>query len=222
MSFLWRPSGLNYLDSPLGWAPAVLSHVSLFVALPRLDFLQEVVKQELSRGFPEKKIQEAVLQTYLFVGFPRTINAFTALSSLWKTPPEAFEVHLDPEIREKRGRAFCRQIYRENYEKLLSQMERLHPDLKRYMIEEGYGKILAREGLSPLEREFGILPILLCLEVERQLHSHLLGTYYLGASFVQLELLFYHLEGPLSSEKLASGLALLTTLKGKYTCTDIA
>ena len=219
---MWSPQ-LSYYQkeqSQLTFEEAVFIHLGLFLALPQLKHLKELVVLALDQGIEERKIQEILLQSYLFIGFPRTINALGAVKNLWKTPLEAFEKELDRKTKQQRGEALCQKIYGANYPKLLENMEKLHPDLKIYMIEEGYGKILSRAGLNPLEREMGILPILVLTEVQQQLHSHFLGAYYLGASFAKLEALLEHLKEFLSEQQLTPAFQLLTQLKGRESCFD--
>jgi 4-carboxymuconolactone decarboxylase len=58
----------------------------------------------------------------------------------------------------------------------------LHPDLERWMVEFGYGRVLARPGLSPRERELVTVASLAALGWERQLVSHVLGALRVGAT----------------------------------------
>lgn len=208
----WLPKKEDYLQSTLPLELAVLSHLGLFTAIPKLDFLKTLVTFAIDWRINEIKLQEALLQSYLFLGFPRAINALSSVQSVWKNPPQSFESEISREIFQKRGEQLCEKIYGANYTKLLRHMTAIHPDLKRYMIEEGYGKILSREILNPLEREFAILPILIFMEVPKQLHSHLLGTLYLGASAQQIESLFQHLLGPLEEITLRSAQEIFRSL----------
>ena len=50
------------------------------------------------------------------------------------------------------------------------------------MVEEGYGKVLGRPGLSVQDRELCIVAQLVGLDVPRQLHSHLRGALNVGAA----------------------------------------
>ncbi len=61
-------------------------------------------------------------------------------------------------------------------------MNSLSPDLKEWMMIEGYGKFLDRKGLNLLEREFINVSILVHRYIAKiNLHSHLKGCIYLGA-----------------------------------------
>ena len=50
--------------------------------------------------------------------------------------------------------------YGENFEKLMKNMQGLHSELARWIIEDGYRKVLARPGLTLLERELIAVRIL--------------------------------------------------------------
>lgn len=50
------------------------------------------------------------------------------------------------------------------------------------MVEEGYGKVLGRPGLSLLARELCIVALLTVLDVPRQLYSHLRGALNVGGT----------------------------------------
>ena len=56
----------------------------------------------------------------------------------------------------------------------------LHPDLDRWMIEEGYGKVLGRPRLDLPERELCISSLLVGLGAPIQLYSHLRGALQVG------------------------------------------
>lgn len=212
MNSTWTPKETEYEQPFLESSLCFLAHTGLFVALPQLEWLQKMIPLAFAQSVPEVKLQETLLQSYLFLGFPHTINALSAVQSLWTSPPKAYEPDLSQAEMQQRGTQLCQQIYGSAYPKLLQHMEKIHPDLKRYMIEEGYGKMLSRAIMTPLEREFGILPILLAQRVFKQLHSHLQGSLYLGATPQQLHALFLHLQKPLGEAFVRPAFDLLASL----------
>lgn len=130
-------------------------------------------------------VEEALLQCYLFLGFPAALEAF----SIWRDVAGETESQVDPdpradtlEGRQERGRRICKTVYRANFEKLRANVLRMHPELDRWMITEGYGKVLGRPGLSLAVRELCIVAILAATGWERQLHSHLRGALNAAAS----------------------------------------
>lgn len=147
--------------------------------------------ERLRAAFPDaarhvgpQGIEELLLQTCLFAGYPRAINAFFVWQS-WATntgvgrgsrnvePP-------DPEGWRRRGEALCRAVYGDNYEALQGRLARLHPALAEWTLVEGYGKVLSRPGADPGRREIAAVGALVALGAERQLRAHLLGAEHVG------------------------------------------
>jgi len=126
------------------------------------------------------EVEEVILQSYLFVGFPVILNAL----SVWRTlsPPPAGRPDPDVAERTASGERLCRVVYGAAYDRLRAHVARLHPDLDRWMIEEGYGKTLSREGLSAVERELCVVSLLAAAGHIPQLRSHLRGALNLGAT----------------------------------------
>jgi 4-carboxymuconolactone decarboxylase len=130
-------------------------------------------------------VEEAILQSYLFVGYPAALNAMAAwreVSGVAAPPPAAD----DRDRWIPRGEAICSNVYGGQYEGLRANIRKLHPEMEQWMVEEGYGKVLGRTGLSLQERELCIVALLAVLVVPRQLYSHLRGALNTGASRAQV------------------------------------
>jgi len=142
------------------------------------------VKVALQDGAAHGEIYEALLQSYLFLGFPRAIEAFFAAGPVLRlhqgTPPPAAEV--DPGAWLRSGEALCRRVYGKNYQKLVETMRELSPDLASWMILEGYGKVLSRRGLSAAVREYCVVAMLTTTRMWRQLRSHAIGAVNVGGT----------------------------------------
>jgi 4-carboxymuconolactone decarboxylase len=134
-------------------------------------------------------VEEVILQSYLFAGFPRTLNAMRE----WRrrsgraAPDAAAESWDDVSVWTRRGEETCRAVYGSHYEKLRQNIRELHPDLDAWMITEGYGKVLSRGSLDLLLRELCVVAACAVSGQERQLRSHLLGARNVGASSAQIE-----------------------------------
>ncbi len=125
-------------------------------------------------------VEETLLQSHLFLGYPAALNGFALwreLSGRMAGPPTP-----DREAWGVRGVEVCRRVYGGQYEGLRANIRRLHPDMERWMVEEGYGKVLGRPGLALAVRELCIVAILAVQDVPRQLYSHLRGARCVGAS----------------------------------------
>jgi 4-carboxymuconolactone decarboxylase len=131
------------------------------------------------------EVDEVILQSHLFVGFPDTLEAMVRWRGLGGsgTPdpyPEASE------LWRSRGEEVCSDVYGANYEKLRENVASLHPDLDRWMVEGGYGRVIGRPGLDLATRELCIAALLAVWGAPRQLHSHMRGALNAGASADEL------------------------------------
>lgn len=138
----------------------------------------------VARDVRPEWVEEVILQTYLFAGFPRALNA----AREWRriSGRVAPVVDLDaidaPELRRERGEATCATVYGRFYDRLRVNIRDLHPALDQWMIEEGYGKVLSRAPLDLARRELCIVAACAIARQDRQLHSHLHGALHAGAS----------------------------------------
>jgi 4-carboxymuconolactone decarboxylase len=126
-------------------------------------------------------IEEALLQSYLFVGFPGALNAMAAWRERTGRPAGRATEGGREEWR-ARGEAVCARVYGTQYARLRERVAELHPDLEAWMLEEGYGKVLARPGLALSVRELCIVALLVPQDAPAQLHAHLRGALNVGAS----------------------------------------
>lgn len=131
--------------------------------------------------------EEALLQSYLFVGYPVALQAF----AMWRerTGKQAPE-NARPDSCTKwraRGEEVCQTVYGGQYDRLRGNIAKLHPDMERWMLEEGYGKVLGRDGLELKVRELCIVGVLVGLDAPQQLYSHLRGALNAGATQEEVE-----------------------------------
>lgn len=131
-------------------------------------------------------VEEVILQSYLFLGYPLALNAF----ALWREV-SGVEAGVGAEdlwdVWERRGEEVCRKVYAGQYEGLRQNVRALHPDMERWMVVEGYGKVLGRGELDLVSRELCIAGLLVVLGTPRQLYSHLRGALNSGATGEQVE-----------------------------------
>lgn len=132
------------------------------------------------------QVEEVLLQAYLFAGYPAALNAFR----LWRevsgrAAPAA--VQDDPEQWARRGPEVFRVVYGEQGERLRGNVSALHPDLERWALNEGYGKVLGRPGLDLATRELCIAALLAGMDAEPQLYAHLRGALNAGADEEDVE-----------------------------------
>lgn len=131
------------------------------------------------------QLTEVILQSYLFGGFPAALDAFTCVAEQWKHMGLQLvetQERYDVERFEDRGQSLCKAIYGEVYERMIERFDTISPSLRSWMVIEGYGKTLARPGLTSLQREKCIVAMLGALQRPTQLYSHIRGTCRVGGS----------------------------------------
>lgn len=176
------------LTSPLDAATRALVRFAAAAAGGTEGEVRAVVAQAVAAA-PEVWVEEVVLQTYLFAGFPRALNAArewrriteSVQSTPGRAPGAEASDYTDVGAWRTRGETTCAVVYGPNYEKLRQNIRRLHPALDEWMIVEGYGKVLARPGLDLARRELCIVAACARTGQDRQLHSHLHGAVHAGA-----------------------------------------
>jgi 4-carboxymuconolactone decarboxylase len=163
-------------------------------------------------------VEEAILQSYLFCGFPRTLNAMREWRRVSGAPAPADDMGAVPGGASQwptTGEATCAVVYGPFYEKLRHNIVALHPALDEWMITEGYGKILSRPGLSLRIREQCVVAACVASEQERQLHSHLHGALNAGVPAAELRGTLAVLDGVVAPEALQRAGLLLQRVLGK-------
>jgi 4-carboxymuconolactone decarboxylase len=126
-------------------------------------------------------VEELLLQTYLFAGFPRALNAMRE----WRRVHPVSEPDGDARTMQQwriDGERTCAAVYGTMYERLRDNIRDLHERLDDWMITEGYGKVLSRPGLDLPRRELCIVAACAAANQDRQLHSHLHGARNVGVA----------------------------------------
>ena len=161
----------------------IIACVAGYTASGNLEALEEACGHLTGARWRSAAI-EAILQTHLFAGYPRTINGMGVVRNLnWDVSATvAEETPVSSPHFEAAGAVLCGKIYGKNYPRLRERIGELHPDLDRWMLETGYGRVLSREHLSPRLRELCVLTALVGQNVPAQLNSHLRGAINVGAS----------------------------------------
>ena len=163
-----------------------LALYSAAITLAEENALTNAARFCLENGVASEQLYEVVLQSYLFLGFPRMLIAAERLH-LVSPRTDVAECEdprrdVDPDDWLERGQELCRRVYDGNYEALKSRVQSMAPEIFLWMELEGYGKVLSRPGLDIVGRETAIVA---CLTVEnrrKQLHSHLKGALNVGAA----------------------------------------
>ena len=204
------PSGLD-------GATRVLVQLSAAIAAGDEAMIRSWLLQA-ARDVPPLHVEELLLQSYLFCGFPRALNAtreWRRVSQLAApASDEAEDVLLGEEWRE-RGEQTCAAVYDGMYEKLRLNVRDLHPALDSWMVVDGYGKVLSRPGLDLRRRELCIVSACAAMGQDRQLHSHLRGALNVGVEPAALSETLDALADLVGADHVRSARLLLARIVGK-------
>jgi 4-carboxymuconolactone decarboxylase len=163
-------------------------------------------------------VDEVILQSYLFAGFPRTLNA----ARIWRTVSGVAAPQSDGAAElvnggdwVERGERTCETVYGESYEMLRENIRSLHPALDAWMITDGYGKVLSRPQLDLRTRELCIVAACAASGQQRQLHSHLHGALNSGATVDEVSSTLDALDELVPVDQLGRYRALLAHVKSR-------
>ncbi len=192
-----------------------LAMYSAAVAMADEEILDRTVQIGQKYGLERRQLYEIVLQSHLFLGFPRMLQAAEHLDRHFPSPnTDSVLEKIDPE--ESRtwfddGLNLCRRVYSENYLPLKQKVEAVAPEVFRWMVIEGYGKVLSRPGLGVMDRELAIVACLMVENCQKQLFSHIRGALNVGASFELVQQVIHDL-GEAVGDGYAASLRILDRL----------
>jgi 4-carboxymuconolactone decarboxylase len=151
--------------------------------------LADEMRAAAAGGTPAVWLEELLLSSLLYVGFPRALVAATVFRRQVPEPAAGSEPEGYDHWREwqERGEATCRVVYGKHYDQLRSNVRTLHPALDLWMVMDGYGKTLSRPGLDLMRRELCSVALLVGQAAPRQLVAHLRGAVNAGATAGQLD-----------------------------------
>ncbi len=167
-SAAWDGAILTRLDD----ATRLLVHLSASLAGGGEEHVRAAL-QQASTVVPHVWVEELLLQSYLFAGFPRALNGMREWRRVVPSPVVLEDAPGDVRTL---GEATCATVYGDMYERLRRNIRALHPLLDDWMIQEGYGKVLSRPGLDLPRRELCIVAACAATAQDRQLQSHLHGA----------------------------------------------
>ncbi len=137
-------------------------------------------------GVPRAELEETLLQAVLFYGFPRSVTAFEVLQRQWPAPRPPRGGALPRPQQAAAGRALFDAIYQGNRDAVLGMLASHHEELRDFVLEAAYGRILTRPGLDPRRRELLAVGALAALGQRPQLLAHARGALALGAAPVEV------------------------------------
>jgi L-asparaginase II/alkylhydroperoxidase/carboxymuconolactone decarboxylase family protein YurZ len=156
--------------------------------------LRDTARAVAAGALDRVEVEEALLQSYLFLGYPSALEALRAWHRVHEGNGVEGVVQEPSELWASRGRETFARVYGRQVQGLERNVAGLHPDLARWMVEEGYGKVLGRPGLALADRELLVSAILAVQAAPRQLHSHLRGALRNGASPEAIEEMLHEID----------------------------
>ena len=156
-----------------------LVRLSALVVLGDWDGLT-ALRAAAPEGEPDRAWREVVLQSHLFAGFPRLIEAYEVLGAAGGLGEPDPDEHEGQGSFEPRGAALFERIYGDNTESVQARLASFHPDYQRWIAEHAYGRVLSRPGLGADVRELCAVAALFALGQDRQLASHARGAVRCG------------------------------------------
>lgn len=175
------------MPDPAGMDPAREALVALAAALATRDpATVRSAAERAARDADPGAVDEVLLQSHLFVGFPDALTALAVWREVSGTPAPA-ALNEGCAAWAERGEQVCAGVYGANYPKLRANVAATHPEMDRWMVEGGYGRVLGRPGLDLATRELCVLALLAVWNTPRQLHSHLRGALNAGAAVEEVD-----------------------------------
>lgn len=150
-----------------------------------VDESVQVEAMDAAAGYA-REAEEVLLQSHLFLGYPAALNSL----GLWRRRtgrPAPAPADEGPALWADRGVDVCRAVYGRRYEALREVMAGIHPDLDRWAVVDGYGKVLGRPALDLKTRELCVGAQLAGTTASRQLHAHLRGCLNVGATVADVD-----------------------------------
>ena len=159
----------------------VLPLICAAAVLRKEKIIRSLLQLAKSRKLSANKIYEALLQNYLFAGYPSALISLKIFKEYFPVIKHNKSDDFNLYHFRKNGERNCKKNYGDKYEKLISNVKSFSPEMSNWLVLEGYGKVLGRKNLSLLEREYCIVSVLTALRFEEQLYSHIVGAFRLGA-----------------------------------------
>lgn len=150
------------------------------------DTLQACARAAAARSLPRQDLEETLLQSVLFCGFPRAVTAFEQLGEAWPTATAPAGGGLPPSQQVPAGKALFSRIYGPNEASVRAMLKTFHGEFHDFVLEAAYGRILTRPHLEPRVREVLAVAVLAAQDQVRQFVAHARGALHFGSNLAEL------------------------------------
>jgi len=176
--------------------------------------VRAIMSSALEAAIAPETIDEIILQTHLFLGFPAMIEAsrtFADVSGRRHDTRRLPEAYTAEECRawNKDGTEKIRHIYGAAFDRLVGYINSFSPQILVWMINDGYGQVLSRPGASFTLRELSVVATLTVTSYENQLRAHIRGTLNVGADATLIERVIGYCRYFCPDEHIQTALAIL-------------
>ena len=187
--------------------------VTVLTVLSALPQIKAHVGASLNAGCTPVEIREAVYQCAPFIGFPKTLNAISAMNEVFtqngiELPLPKQKILASSEERYEKGLAIQAPIYgneiKDRYTWLPKPFDEAVP---RFLTELCFGDFNTRTGLDEKTRELLTVVLLAALGgAEVQVKSHVEGTLKAGNSKEEIVCALVHASGYMGIPRLFNAL----------------
>ncbi|HEY5614592.1 MAG TPA: carboxymuconolactone decarboxylase family protein [Bacteroidota bacterium] len=150
-------------------------------ALYALNKRNDALRVLERNGHSPHHLVELFFHLSLLLGFPSMLDGMEKLAILGLLPRNSSRGTRTKAYRQ-RGLKTLRRVYGAQTDKLLKSLKSIQPGLPAIIVEDVYGKVIARSGMTLRERELVNVTVLTIQGLNRQLHSHVRGALRVGVT----------------------------------------
>lgn len=160
---------------------------------------------------------EVLLQLVAYTGYPRTLNALATFRDVSgvaaeEQPSEPWETHATA-VWPERGAAVFHALWPGHA--LADSVRPLSPELAEWVVNDDFGRIFGRPGLTLVEREAAVLGSLVGQGTTPQLRSHRLAFLAVGGDDATIDTIVSGLADIVPSSALDSARQALATFRAE-------
>lgn len=173
-----------------------------------------IMQTALSEKVRPRTIDEIILQSHLFLGFPAMIEASRMFAAVRQPRyrkyrlPGPYNAGICREWN-RQGKAKIKRIYGSTFERLIPYINSFSPQILTWMINDGYGRVLSRPGASFKLRELSVVAILTVTSYKNQLRAHVRGCVNFGVPRALIEKTIVNCRYFCSAAKIKAALKIL-------------
>ena len=169
--------------------------VTALMVLQRTRALKALLRRSLASGRLRRRfLEELMIHLSLVLGFPHMLQGLELLAALAPSSRAGIlESKSSAKLRTRGLRTF-RRVYGRRSDRVLFFLDSLRPGLSRWILENVYGRVYGRPGMSLAEREVATIVALQLHGHTKQLNGHLAGALRSGLKSQELCVLLVRLE----------------------------